>query len=408
MEDAQDSKTLKKDMDKAPDIETEIKRAISLTLEGVRRLLEKDLGLKTNALDVHKRFIKQCLQECFDAAADENVSKNSGEDGEKYDCSGREETEKLPEGLQPEKEVKEPISVDEEKMEGSPVLGLLAGHKMTQHDTEETQGIENQEVPSEDTLKKAIKKRSSYFRANSEKLTLVGARRLLEEDLKLDKNSLDAHKKFITEQLDEVLKSPEVAKSANGVIKKRVKKTVHRKPPSKVSSEGSSDSLDSEDEKVDEDEVKPPKKISSKGNAQNSEGLKKRKRSAKETKNSSNKGNKAVEPMSEGSTDAEDGGDGSEDGHSQSSAEKLVKKKEVSTQAYGKHVEHLKSIIKSCAMSVPPTVYKRVKQAPESKRESYLIKELEAILGKEGLSTNPSEKVDSATFYVEDVEDESD
>lgn len=33
----------------------------SLTFEGVRRLLEKDLGLEEYALDVHKRFIKQCL-----------------------------------------------------------------------------------------------------------------------------------------------------------------------------------------------------------------------------------------------------------------------------------------------------------------------------------------------------------
>lgn len=35
----------------------------SLTFEGVRRLLEKDLGLETFTLDVHKRFIKQLLQE---------------------------------------------------------------------------------------------------------------------------------------------------------------------------------------------------------------------------------------------------------------------------------------------------------------------------------------------------------
>ena len=41
---------------------------------------------------------------------------------------------------------------------------------------------------------------------------------------------------------------------------------------------------------------------------------------------------------------------------------------------------------------VPPSVYRKVKQAPESDRESYLIKELEDVLRKEGLSTNPSEK----------------
>lgn len=33
----------------------------SLTLEGVRRALEKDLGLEMYSLDAHKKFIKQCV-----------------------------------------------------------------------------------------------------------------------------------------------------------------------------------------------------------------------------------------------------------------------------------------------------------------------------------------------------------
>lgn len=37
-------------------------------------------------------------------------------------------------------------------------------------------------------------------------------------------------------------------------------------------------------------------------------------------------------------------------------------------------------------------MYRRAKQVSESKREAYLIKELEQILKKEGLTTNPSEK----------------
>jgi len=97
-----------------------------------------------------------------------------------------------------------------------------------------------------------------------------------------------------------------------------------------------------------------------------------------------------------------------------------LQKKEDPKPVYGKKVEHLKSVIKSCGMrssflwslnclmlcsglskadaffcvlcSVPPSVYKRVKQAPEDKREACLIKELEEILAKEGLSTSPSEK----------------
>lgn len=37
-------------------------------------------------------------------------------------------------------------------------------------------------------------------------------------------------------------------------------------------------------------------------------------------------------------------------------------------------------------------MYRRVKQAAENKREACLIKELQDILEKEGLSKNPSEK----------------
>lgn len=94
-----------------------------------------------------------------------------------------------------------------------------------------------------------------------------------------------------------------------------------------------------------------------------------------------------------------------------------MQKKEVSNPVYGKRVEHLKSVIKACGMrfflfdfynsrsfsrlilnivdtfcSVPPSIYKKVKQMPENKREAHLIKELEEILSKEGLSSNPSEK----------------
>lgn len=42
--------------------------------------------------------------------------------------------------------------------------------------------------------------------------------------------------------------------------------------------------------------------------------------------------------------------------------------------------------------SVPPIVYKKAKQVPDNKREDFIIKELEKILEKEGLSTKPDEK----------------
>ena len=50
--------------------------------------------------------------------------------------------------------------------------------------------------------------------------------------------------------------------------------------------------------------------------------------------------------------------------------------------------------------SIPPSVCKRVKQAPESKREAHLTKELEEILEREGLSTDPSEKGTHLWFFV--------
>ncbi|XP_058115359.1 uncharacterized protein LOC131258224 isoform X3 [Magnolia sinica] len=350
----------------------------SLTLAKVRRSLEKDMGLKKFTLDAHKRFIKQCLQEtrlcwmvvpiaqitevaevlvrlkCFSELDDENLSKNMGKNSE------------------------------------------LVVH------LEETERDKSKKIPSEETIKKAIKKRASYFRDNSETITLSGARRLLEEDLKLEKNVLDAYKSFISKQLDEVLQSPEVVESMNGFKKKGPKKAsdsnVRRgssKGSGKVSRrDGSSDSSDvssSGEEGVEEQLVKQKKQAVKKVAARNIERQKKRKRSTKERKPSRNEKNNPVKSAAEKGSDTDEGGNSSEDGKSQSSAEEPVKKKrETSTQVYGKRVEHLKSIIKAC--SIPPPVYKRAKQAPENKREAHLIKELEEILRKEGLSSNPSEK----------------
>lgn len=56
-------------------------------------------------------------------------------------------------------------------MEDSPVMGLLTGHK-PKRKSEDPQGIENK-VPSESTIKEAIRKRASYFRDNSEYVYLI-------------------------------------------------------------------------------------------------------------------------------------------------------------------------------------------------------------------------------------------
>ncbi|KAH1245342.1 hypothetical protein GmHk_06G015703 [Glycine max] len=375
----------------------------SLTFEGVRRLLEKDLGLEEYALDVHKRFIKQCLLKCLEGVGDDDGAKISGKEGEKG--TSTQESEEPKEECEA-KDAKDLCPEDEEKMEDSPVLGLLKEQKRAKLETKDDKGNGTKVVPIEALIKKAVRKRSSYIKANADsygmtqgsfplvnfrKITMAGLRRLLEEDLKLDKFTLDPYKKFVSQQLDEVLASSEVPKPSNNA-KKIVKKKPDTKVTKKVSSEENSDTSDKEtdEEESEEDEVKPRKKIVPKGKVKTSVQPKKRK--GEETDLSSKKRVKPAKATSEDNSDAEDDGKNSEDDQSSSSPEKPSKKKEVSTPVYGKHVEHLKSVIKACGMSVPPVIYKKVKQVPENKREEQLIKELEEILSREGLSSNPSEK----------------
>lgn len=54
-----------------------------------------------------------------------------------------------------------------------------------------------------------------------------------------------------------------------------------------------------------------------------------------------------------------------------------------------------------CLTSVPPIVYKKAKQVADNKREDFIVKELEKILEKEGLSRKPDEKGEnSSTKYL--------
>lgn len=352
-------------------------QADSLTLEGVRRVLEKDLGLDIHTLDTQKRFIKKCLQECFDAGSNENVSKSSGETGEEVINSTKEETLDLSDNHSPVQTSKE--LEDKEKVQESPAHGGLAGVDTVPDGTKKIEVLPRVKAISEETVKNSVRKRASYFRDHSETLTLADVRRLLEKDLKLDIKALDPYRELVKKQLDSVLQGSGATEPANGVKNKKRKKGT---------SGGDSDSSDSVDE-----EVKPKKKIASKQKMNATDVPKNRKGPSKEAAKSSNKQTQPAESISEESDDAKDGGDLSDDGQSQSSSGKPIKKRsETSTQVYGKHVEHLRSVLKSCNLNIPPTVYKRVKQEPESKREACLVKELEAILKKEGLSTNPSEK----------------
>ena len=70
------------------------------------------------------------------------------------------------------KDVKEASSEDEEKMEDSPVMGLLTEHKKTKVQTKKSQVVEKKKIPTESTIKEAVKKRASYLKANSEYVIL--------------------------------------------------------------------------------------------------------------------------------------------------------------------------------------------------------------------------------------------
>ncbi|CAN1235917.1 hypothetical protein LINPERPRIM_LOCUS4648 [Linum perenne] len=322
-------------------LDLDVSNCSSLTFEGVRRVLEEDLGLEKFALDVHKRFVKQMLLESLQGAVDSNAQKGSTKTGAEVPSSIKEEASETPEGDESKPDPKDLNSEEDEKMEDSPVMGLLTGQKKSKTEVNKTKDNEKKSFP-------------------------------------------DA---FVIYQ---VLQSTEIQ-----VSKKKTPTTKSQsKPAKKVSSVVKSDSSDQDDDEEDIDEVKPKKKASSVKKTVNSEGSKKRGRSEKESKASAKKRSKPVKSQSEDKSKSEDEDNVSEDGDSQSSQEKPVKKREASTPAptYGKRVEHLKSVIKACAMSVPPTVYKKVKQVSEDKREAELIKELEAILSKENLSSNPSEK----------------
>ncbi|CAA7400892.1 unnamed protein product [Spirodela intermedia] len=368
-------------------------QADSITLENVRRTIEKDLGMGAFTLDVHKRFIKQSLEKCFDVAEEEAISKDSEEN-----LSIEPGNQKLltkSDGNSQTEEENDSASTDDKKVEEiSTVSNGTDGHG-----TDEPPRTKIKIGLSEATIKTAIKKRASYLRANSEKLSLIGVRRLLEEDLKLEKNTLDPYKKFISRQLDGVLEPPATVKpvtvgkkrSEKGTPSPRIKRSKRASRSEDLEDLSGSDTYRSEDEEIDDRKEKSKRRSSQ--NVRRAAIQKKQKKSPGLRKASAAGRQINGEPTVEKSSDTEDGNDSLKDAELHPSDEETVKhKKETPTRTSGKKVEHLKAIIKSCGIGVPPSVYKRVKQAPENKRESYLIKELEDILRKESLSTNPSEK----------------
>ncbi|KQJ88293.1 hypothetical protein BRADI_4g16847v3 [Brachypodium distachyon] len=342
-------------------------QADSLTLEGVRRTLEKDMDLELHSLDAHKKFIKQLVEKVFSDSDDEDAN-NGSEKAEAKDHINS--SKEVPEDAQP-------MSGSNKISSGADEQG--ARSSKTEEDPEGTKNQTYGSDISEAEIKKAISKRASYFRENSGTLTLQGARRTLEEDLKLEKKALDAYK-VLLEPANGTTEhnKKESRKDADGKTSKGSKRARQDSDTSVIS--------DSHREREDSDEdTRPKKRGSEKGKA-----IKRQKKVTVEKKMSTSKVKKVAKRDLDKSSKKQ-GGDAEEDS-SHSSAEEDSKKKQQPATVYGRRVERLKCVIKSCGMSIPPSTYRRAKQAPESNREACLIKELEDILEKEGLSSNPSEK----------------
>lgn len=348
-------------------------QADSLTLESVRRLLEKDLGLEKLALDAHKRFIRQYLEKKLDDVNSNPTTENVDKDLQ----LSKEEEKASPKQEEAKSDPKKASTGNEETMEDSPIMGVL-----TPKPAVGTQGSSL----SESTIEKAIWERADHIQANSENISSAGVRRLLEGDLGLAEKTLDAYREFIVQHLHEILERPKSVKD----VKEKGSETAKSKTPKKVYSEEGSDTSQSGSDEM-RDRVKSRKEAAPRRNLKKLEQPKKRKSSNNADIDVSHKKKKTAKRQKEDNNSNEDGSL-SEDGNSQSSVERSALRKEKSAPGYGRRVENLKSIIKACGMSVPPSIYKKVKQVPDDERETFLVKELEGILSREGLSKNPSEK----------------
>lgn len=250
-------------------------------------------------------------------------------------------------------------------------------------------------------LPSAVSARAAHIRNESGSITLAGVRRLLEEDLGLDKFFLDSQKALIRQLVDEVLVSadsiealPQKIKKENVeqdsiepdgdkplaevLDKKQSKKVLIRKTKQENEAENLEEEWKSEYSKEQEFHMEAPKK-------------KKRKKESKENAHTSIKVEKVLNEQEDGSHPevSDERSDVSED---RKSYKALSIKNDDAKSGHNKKVEHLKKLIKACGLNVPPSIYKKAKQVSEGKRDSFLIKELEGILSRQGLSSNASEK----------------
>lgn len=388
-------------------------------LPDIRRLLEVEAKLEPYYLDAHKGLVKELLTTLF--CSDGSVEEEAEEDEDMADATGT-ETE-----AQTSSKISEGVGELVEEGEKKTVAG-------------------KEEVPSqllspfERKVEAAAWKRAAYARENANTLTLNGFRRLLEKDLKLREHDLDSCKRLIKQIVDQALQE-EVPPARNqikngGIVKKpskaedvdvrpvggkkRVLEDVKGKAVKKPVKRGRVESSD-EDEghevrtraakgKVGKRAVED---VRSEGSSDGSDAEGRKEITQKRAKLLPGKG--SSRPRSVSGSGEDDGDDrssdrdagkavakprnskkveGEEGTESEGGSKKSLGKKAVNEQkpVYSKQVEHLRSVIKACGMNVSPSIYKKAKNAPSGKQEAVLVKELESMLKREGLTPQATEK----------------
>lgn len=421
------------------------KQSDSLTFEGVRRLLEDDMGLETFTLDAYKQLIKKLLQENFDSSEEENASGNLTENEIEAEDSKLEKRSRSSEPLkqkmqteyngvlkEQEDELLKKQAVEETDIE-KPDQDQTGRMGLDKVDTEVKDKKESSVEVNQAVIREAFSKRASYLRAEIESITMGGVRRLLEQDLKLEKKALDSQKALIEKLVDQVLASPidapddvkETKKKSEKKKSSKGKENDSEQEVEKKKIDSTEDSIEStgisrDGDKIEETRValKEGKSKKRKGEDVASKKLKEKRRKKEpesEEKKSAKKMLKKQKAVKDEDTDQlkpesvrrkeveSENEDESLAKHqtsevtgSDSSVDKVIKKERKKTTnasvVHGERVEHLKKIIKACGMTVPPIVYRKARQFPESKQEAHLIEELMAILKREGLSSSPTDK----------------
>ncbi|KAL2635470.1 hypothetical protein R1flu_006949 [Riccia fluitans] len=344
-------------------------QADHLTLPAVRRLLERDLGLKTSELDGHKALIKNLVDKVLNGEDTTDViekprkrRKNArvvDDDGEteeeKSHVKRSEKKRRLSDDIQKSattvdeklpKDVDVPRSSDKEAHGNGSTHGEVkqaVDEEIVEKQEEEPQSDAN---VSEDSIKEALMKRADELKAQAASLTVNHVKRLLAEDLRLESRKLDSHKLFIRNLVYELLestsgKAPKVS-GENGEADEEEK-------PKKLAKGKSKKKSVSSDEHDEAGSTGSDSEGAKKGNV-----LKKKSKSGKRK------------------------------------AEKEVKKAPEPKKSFSPEVERLRALCKTLEIGIPPTAYSKAKNASEDERDEVLIKELENVLGKVGCPPNPT------------------